>query len=88
MLRQYLKEERFRPHVDEKGALVFETEDPMNYNWLAADDHRRELEELISRQIGERVPFQIKQIKRAPVKQESLEDALKQIKMEIIKEED
>ncbi len=88
MLRQYLKEERFRPHVDEKGALVFETEDPMNYNWLSADDHRRELEELISRQIGERVPFQIKQIKRAPVKQESLEDALKQIKMEIIKEED
>ena len=88
MLRQYLKEGHFTPRVDEQGVLVMETTNEVDHVWLSAKEHRQDLETLIEKTVGERVPLKIEKIKGKPVSGEDLEDALKQIKMDIIKEED
>ena len=88
MLRQYLKEGHFTPRVDEQGVLVMETTNEVDHVWLSDREHRQDLETLIEKTVGERVPLKIEKIKGKPASGDDLEDALKQIKMDIIKEED
>ena len=87
MMRQYLKEERFRSRVDEQGFLVLETRNEVDYAWLSEQERRTELEELIDRTVGEKVPLRIVKIKGESGGSDDLEDALKQINMDVIKEE-
>ena len=89
MMRSYLKDDRFTASVNERGALTFVTQKEMFFEWLNADDHKAQLSALINRKVGADVPLSIEYLEP----QYSIEDEyadeedLKQIKIDIIREE-
>lgn len=89
LLRTYLKEDRFAARVNEHGTLVFVTQKEMFYEWLNDDTHRKELSELINKKVGADVPVSIEYLDpQYDIEDEYAdEEDLKQIKIEITREE-
>ena len=89
MMRSYLKDDRFTASVNERGALTFVTQKELFFEWLNAEDHKAQLSALINKKVGADVPLSIEYLEP----QYSIEDEyadeedLKQIKIDIIREE-
>ena len=89
MMRSYLKDDRFTASVNERGALTFVTQKELFFEWLNAEDHKAQLSALINKKVGADVPLSIEYLEP----QYSIEDQyadeedLKQIKIDIIREE-
>ncbi len=89
MMRSYLREGRFRVGVAANGnMMVFKTTNKMYADWLNAGEHKKELEELISKVVGDKVGVAVKWIAPKEPDLYDPERGLQQIKMDIIKEED
>ncbi len=89
-MRPYLREERFAASVNERGELVFVTQNPVYYDWLKAESHTRALSDLINKKVGADVPLSIEYLgQEYDIDDEyANEEDLKQINIEITMEEE